>query len=220
MVATGRNTNYSRSSNCSTCGKGGHSAQDCFQRGGAMEGKRDEVMARRRAARDFTGKPGGLRYDTGGRAYLLDSETHEVIYITSSAQTSPPGPVATTTTEFAGLAYDSIPPTIDERFMGSGDNEYDALCAVLGQPLTSVDWRTHTQPADFAGITYKAPSQCQRSVIDPSVIPFFLDSGASVHISNTESDFYNLRPIPPRVVNGVGGSSIHAVGVGSVRLII
>lgn len=56
--------------------------------------------------------------------------------------------------------------------------------------------------------------------MDPSIIPFFLDSGASVHISNTESDFFSLRPIPPRTVSGVGGSSIEALGVGTLRLVV
>jgi hypothetical protein len=32
--------------------------------------------------------------------------------------------------------------------------------------------------------------------MDPSIIPFFLDSGASMHISTTEADFFSLRPIP------------------------
>lgn len=56
--------------------------------------------------------------------------------------------------------------------------------------------------------------------MDPSLVPFFLDSGASIHISNTESDFYSLHPVPPRAVNGVGGSSIQAIGIGSIHLII
>jgi hypothetical protein len=47
----------------------------------------------------------------------------------------------------------------------------------------------------------------------------FLDSGASVHISNDEADFFSLCPIPPRSVNGVGGSSIQAIGIGTIRLV-
>ncbi|KAG1828407.1 hypothetical protein EV424DRAFT_1344882 [Suillus variegatus] len=92
-----------------------------------MEGKRDEVLARRRATRDAqdtktkpmasnvkpaanikpsaaTGKPGGLRYDTDGRAYLLDSETNHVIYIASASE-STESPASST--KFAGLAVET-----------------------------------------------------------------------------------------------------------------
>jgi hypothetical protein len=73
---------------------------------------------------------------------------------------------------------------------------------------------------DFASITYKAPNQCKHTIVDPAVVPLFLDSGASVHISNDEADFFSLRPIAPRSVNGVGGLSIQAVGISTLRLVI
>ncbi|KIK32504.1 hypothetical protein CY34DRAFT_101373, partial [Suillus luteus UH-Slu-Lm8-n1] len=220
------------SSCCTTCGNWGHLAKDCFGKGGAMEGKRDEVIARKRTARDAaaakggsyakpatkpaaTGKPGGLRYDQGGRAYLLDGETGEAIYMASSSATTPS---STTSQEFAGLAFDPLPSARINSLPGSDDEEYNALFAAVGDFQASVDWREHSRDVDFAGLTYKAPNQRQRTVIDPSVVPFFLDSGASVHISNVESDFYTLKPVPPHSVSGVGGSSIQAIGIGSIRL--
>lgn len=85
---------------------------------------------------------------------------------------------------------------------------------------TSLNWRSNTHPVDFAGITYKAPNQRKCTIVDPSMVPLFLDSGASVHISNNEADFFSLCPIAPRSVNGVGGSSIQAVGVGTLQLVV
>jgi len=35
-----------------------------------------------------------------------------------------------------------------------------------------------------------------------------------------EGDFFSLHPIPPRTVSGVGGSSIQAIGVGTICLVI
>ncbi|KAG1845131.1 hypothetical protein DFJ58DRAFT_730984 [Suillus subalutaceus] len=35
---------------CTTCNVWGHNAKDCFGRGGAMEGKKEEVLARKHAA--------------------------------------------------------------------------------------------------------------------------------------------------------------------------
>ncbi|KAG2755656.1 hypothetical protein P692DRAFT_20717009 [Suillus brevipes Sb2] len=223
---------------CSTCGGWWHSTKDYYRKGGAMEGKKDEIIAKQRAAcatgttnsmstaskssgissshptkGASTGRPGGLWYDTTGHAYLLDAETHEAIYVASTPQPSTTGNT-TPTQEFAGLAHDSLNSAFIEELP---DNAFDALFAAIDLQ-TSINWRKHSQPVDFAGITYKAPNQRACIPIDPSVVPFFLDSGASVHISNVESDFYTLRPIPPHVVSGTGNSSIQAIGVGTIWL--
>jgi hypothetical protein len=58
------------------------------------------------------------------------------------------------------------------------------------------------------------------TVIDPATSTFYLGSGVSVHISNTESDFFQLCPIIPRSINGVGGSTVLAVGIGKIKLVI
>ncbi len=51
-------------------------------------------------------------------------------------------------------------------------------------------------------------------------VPFWLDSGASTHISPERSDFFELHAITPRSVMGVGGSSILAIGIGKIRLYV
>src|SRR6202011_1075660 len=48
--------------------------------------------------------------------------------------------------------------------------------------------------------------------------PFILDSGATIHISPDIMDFFNLKPIPPRTIRGIGGSSINATGIGKICL--
>jgi hypothetical protein len=235
MAATGKgnNTQHRDRVSCDTCGNSSHPTKDCFAKGGAMEGKRDEVLARKHAAREgkslsagnktttskpmvATGKPGSLRYDTNGQAYLLDSKTHQAIYITSSEPADTPAP----STEFAGLASDTITPAFIHDLSAADEDEYTTLIAAVDSLTTSLDWHTHSHPVNFAGITYKAPNQCSHTIMDPTIVPFFLDSGASIHISNDETDFFSLRPIPPRAVNGVGGLSIQAVGVGTLRLIV
>jgi hypothetical protein len=50
--------------------------------------------------------------------------------------------------------------------------------------------------------------------------PFFLDTGATAHISPERSDFKSLRPISPHPVSGVGGSCIYAIGIGTVEISI
>ncbi|KAG1887386.1 hypothetical protein F4604DRAFT_1571152, partial [Suillus subluteus] len=202
---------------CGNCGNTSHPTKDCFGKGGLMEGKRDESTASNVKPAAATGKPGGLCYDTDGCAYLLDSETNHAIYIASASE-STESPASST--EFAGLASDSITPAFIREISAGDEDEYTTLIASIGSLDTSLDWRKCTRPADFAGITYKAPNQRKRTVVDPSIVPVFLDSGASVHISNDEGNFFSLRPIPPRSVNGVGGSSIQALGIGTLRLVV
>ena len=72
----------------------------------------------------------------------------------------------------------------------------------------------------LASITYKAPNQHAATFIDPALDMFYLNSGTSIHTSNTEADFFALWPTTPRAVNGVGGSSILAVGISSIKLTI
>ena len=72
----------------------------------------------------------------------------------------------------------------------------------------------------LASITYKTSNQQKVTMIDPALNTFYLNSGASVHISNVKSDFYALCPTTPHAVNGVSGSSILAVRIGSIRLTV
>ncbi|KAG2057264.1 hypothetical protein BDR06DRAFT_1037536 [Suillus hirtellus] len=219
---------------CTTCGGWWHSAKDCYGKGGAMEGKKDEVIACRHAACSngnsakapgtsfscstkgaSTSKPSALCYDTNGHAYLLDAETHEAIFITSAP--SPSTSDATMPTqEFVGLAYDSPTLSFIEELP---EDIYDALFVAVNLQA-SIDWHTNSQAVDFVSLAYKAPNQRTCTPINPSIIPFFLNSGASVHISNTEANFYTLCPILPHIINGIGNSSIQAVGVSSIQLII
>jgi len=48
--------------------------------------------------------------------------------------------------------------------------------------------------------------------------PFFLDTGATTHITPERSDFESLHPIAPYPISGVGGSRIYAVGKGTVKI--
>ncbi|KAG2059346.1 hypothetical protein BDR06DRAFT_967884 [Suillus hirtellus] len=181
----------SRTTCCTNCRKWWHAAKDCFGKGRAMEGKKDEVTA---------------------------NKSLEAVYIAGAAPS--PSKSLTPTKEFAGLAYDEVSLAFIHELPDSDCDEYNALFAALRSLSTSVDWCSHTQPVDFAGLTYKASNQCARTLVDPSILPFFLDSGASIHISNTGSDFYSLHPIPPCSVSSVGGSLVQAVAIETICLIV
>src|SRR5882672_10558620 len=48
--------------------------------------------------------------------------------------------------------------------------------------------------------------------------PYCIDSGCTSHCSPVRSYFIDLTPIPHRAVHGMNGSSIPAIGVGTIRL--
>ena len=47
--------------------------------------------------------------------------------------------------------------------------------------------------------------------------PFYIDSGSSGHLTPNSEDFFELRPIPPHPINGIGGS-IMALGIGNIKI--
>src|SRR5882672_3466117 len=49
-------------------------------------------------------------------------------------------------------------------------------------------------------------------------LPYCIDSGCTSHCSPIRSDFIDLMPIPHHAVCGMNGSSIPAIGVGTIRL--
>ncbi|KDQ13096.1 hypothetical protein BOTBODRAFT_402517 [Botryobasidium botryosum FD-172 SS1] len=55
-------------------------------------------------------------------------------------------------------------------------------------------------------------------VLEPMTVPFFMDSGATAHISHASSDSYHIQPIASKPVKGIGGSVIQAIGVGEMRM--
>ncbi|KIK77894.1 hypothetical protein PAXRUDRAFT_17203 [Paxillus rubicundulus Ve08.2h10] len=162
----------------------------------------------------------GLRFDSHGRTYILDSVTGGTVFLATTLPIIPPPSLPTVpgtpaTAEFAGLAHNS--PAFLQNLSGGDQYEFNALLAHLGDLPTSMDWRRHSFPPT-AHVSVTAPNQCTSTAINPINEPFFINTGASVHISNTTSNFYNLRPIHPQIVSGVGGSGISAVGIGNIRL--
>lgn len=86
---------------CTNCGGTGHSHDQCWRPGGGRAGDRDVILAEKRNAKAAKGKvtptttttPGpttpGLRYDTSGRAYILDGATGEAVFVAHAAAPSP-----------------------------------------------------------------------------------------------------------------------------------
>jgi hypothetical protein len=195
-----------------------HATSDCFQTGGPMEGKRDEVLAAKAKARDERNKgtskgapnSAGIRHDNSGRAYIIDSETGDAILLAASTESIP-----TSDACLATLSTDSFPTN-----WYKGSDEYLAL--FIEEHSASVDWRETRR--DITSDTFSnallasSPNINSRAKLSVDPGPFILDSGATIHITPEASDFYDLKPMPPRSIKGIGGSSINATGVGKIRL--
>lgn len=118
-------------------------------------------------------------------------------------------------------SFAAIATTHDEDYAIPAPTTHHAWIATMDMFTTSLDWqavsRTVSPDAMTAAIV---PHTTRRQSMDLVRIPFWLDSGASTHISPERSDFFELYPIQPRSVMGVGGSSILAIGIGKIRLYV
>ena len=221
LIANARRTGSTKEcSNCKAAGRRhiGHTDKTCYHPGGAMEGQRDRVEREHEANRKNR-KPtqSGTRFDNGRRAFILDKDTGEAYLLAGTDKPASGRPVPTD--EFAGLASDVISRSFLDSQPDYDKFEYEAL--TLSDDLkASVDWSDYTcddlHVADFdLKVTTGSRS---RMLVDPGL--FFLDTGATVHIMPIASDFFDLQRIAPRSVHGVGGSSIQALGIGSIKLVM
>lgn len=85
--------------------------------------------------------------------------------------------------------------------------------------MTSLDWMMHTKPVDVAAISEVSPLQQNKCTpISLDDLLFYVNTGATVHISPERLDFLTLHPIAVHSVKGVGGSFITAIGLGNIKL--
>lgn len=96
--------------------------------------------------------------------------------------------------------------------------EPPAWMTMDGEITTSVNWNHQRQNIDIANISATALAQNTRTTARAADFPFYLDTGATTHISPSSEDFLTLRPITSRSVKGVGGTSIFATGIGNIKL--
>jgi hypothetical protein len=98
--------------------------------------------------------------------------------------------------------------------------EYMAfLMEHMSSVYASVDWNTHTKPVKMPPICTPLMSPAGRCPT-ANTCPFIFNTGATCHILPEHSDFKCLQSIPPHPIKGVGGSCVHAVGMGDIELTI
>ena len=183
----------------------GHLYPDCHGPGGPMEGRRDEVLAkitkakeeREKKAKAITATPSapGIHHDKSSRAYLLDSESGQAVFL---ASTQPP---PTPDVALAALTTDSIPRDWYNDMSITDQIEYEAL--FVEEHSASVDWRKTRRIIAPDTLLASSPNYASHSTLSRNFGPFILNSGATIHISPDAGDFFDLKPIPP----GLSGES-------------
>ena len=150
--------------------------------------------------------------DASGKAYIVNLDNNTILNQTSETITK-----TQDTTNFVGLSSDKSnfnPPINDEEAI-----EYVGWLA--GNDCdTTIDWRTHTHYTKSANNVdgNAIEEEYTAIVMNKGSHPFFLDTGATIHISPISTDFISLKPISSRTVKGIGGSTISASGIGNVKL--
>jgi hypothetical protein len=100
--------------------------------------------------------------------------------------------------------------------------DFHTFVAITGPMRASVDWDDYSKPVDLKQITAHPVAFTASHVPVDSLTdaPFFLDTGATCHISPIRSDFKTLQPISPHPISGVGGACVYAAGLGTVELCV
>jgi transposase InsO family protein len=218
---------------CANCKRTNHSTDFCIAPGGKMFGKTiEEAINSQRAA---------TRSNRPPRTQQYNSNTTQVAHVASQPQANFPSPSpsvpASTHSNSApamminGLqyipnpnwsAYISEDPSLPPQHVNvaSTNYEYCALLASCNKFKTSVDWNTQTYPVDLLQLPSEpfAFPAGRTPALNTDDKPFILDSGASCHITPERSDFRTFSPIPPLPVSGLEGSSVYAIGTGTVDL--
>jgi hypothetical protein len=111
------------------------------------------------------------------------------------APMNPPAPPVANTifTATSTLLTDELPTFADPSY------QLEAFLATEDGPHVSPDWNDYTANA-----------------ATPSNYNLYSDTGASVHISPVHEDFISFASISPHAIHGFQGSSIDAMGVGTI----
>lgn len=146
---------------------------------------------------------------TGGSAFTLEGDPVTIaVYLT----TQTPKSTTSQTAEFAGLSSNAVPAA---GFLADAEGlEFDAWIALEEEHNidSATDLKTNADG-------YKATATLTKDhKLALTSEPFYLDSGTMTHISPNQSDFISLTPIPVRQIRGVGGASIAAIGIGTIRV--
>ncbi|KAF8264882.1 hypothetical protein EI94DRAFT_1702912 [Lactarius quietus] len=216
---------------CPNCKKPGHTIDFCISPGGKMEGQStSDAITRQHAAHEASCNPCQFPIGTPsssipptrtGNDNTLAVWIGGIRYLPTAVPGLEPEKASITEVEVetAMTAADQgeyLDWAINSNDMKWTDNGAIDMAVFL---FTNID----TSWADSGDIDMAvfllAAIDTSLSIADNGPL-LYLDSEASTHISCVHSDFSKLRPIEPRTIMGVGNSSVSAIGIGTVEILI
>jgi hypothetical protein len=190
---------------CENCNYVGHSKPYCTKPGGGCEGH-TVAQANAKCNYDLAMAATAGCQPKASASSKPAAQTAQIAMIQEVAN-------------LATLKTDSLYSLI-EASMCDGDRiEYDDAWLTTMDLKAGVDWSefSRSAPSDEAFIAHPVLGCRFNTILD--LLTWFIDTCASIHVSHECSNFYELRPLScPHIVKGISGSSIAAVGIGSIRL--
>jgi gag-polypeptide of LTR copia-type len=211
---------------CTNCKKSTHTIDFCVKAGGKMAGRTiEEAWAAQRAA---SGHPPHMNTNTRSQGSQIapisnvpaSATPHQITIngVTYLPQSQAP---SVATANVATALSKSPSPAMDPSQNDPPCIEYTAfLLDHTTSVYASMDWNSHTQVVDHPTPVCAAVTPLGHCCPTKDTCPFIFDTGAMCHISPEHSDFMCLWSIPPYPIKGVGGSCVHAVGMGNIELTI
>ena len=177
-----------------------------------------------------TPKMAGSIIKSGHQVYIVnaDGKAHEIVSSTSS--NAPASSMSTDSMHFLQTDnLDSLDPLILDSLCTTDIEEYAHIMeyswlASQDSLHASINWhkrRRNLDNLDLMAITAAPlPASSQQISLTLDSSPFLLDSACTTHFSPDCSDFMMLHPIANRTIPGIGDSSIQALSIGTIKLIV
>ncbi|KAJ7871456.1 hypothetical protein B0H14DRAFT_2570795 [Mycena olivaceomarginata] len=206
---------------CGTC-NGPHRTDECWGKGGAMEGRRDEVLERRAARRKEKEKPSSTSSSASAPAkpsakprFAMKDGKGNTVYFTMAddqAETTT-GPTPSATAAVARVPISDANETITSS--AELEKIYATHHSRRDSGSSGYSYAAYTHP-DVDSVTDS--ERAALGTAKRTVEPFVADTGATVPITPVREDFFTFENIAPFPIYGIAGNSITATGKGDVHI--
>jgi hypothetical protein len=186
--ATQRRGGTCSSIECSNCKRTGHTADWCVRAGGGMAGKsiaeaqaacktgQEGKQEKSKESKDPKQKISLSFKDANGRAFIA--------YVDAATVSASAAAESSTHANLASIDADSPSLNLPADLTGVEMIKYEGWLACLDEPVVSLDWNQYRNDVEVSPAMIAAPQQNTRTpVVNLDECPFYLDSGASIHIS-------------------------------------
>lgn len=147
------------------------------------------------------------------------SHASKALVVNVAASSTPTTPLSDTVF-VNGLPYvldpqwsPSSPSAHIAEIVSNNDDYQHCTCIALSKPFSALSALSAFLISNNVLSLPNNPLQ-----LDPSLLPFIIDTGATCHISPFLSDFSSITPILPHPIKSLGATLLNAVGMGTIDI--